>query len=126
MPTPQTKWESMVDRAMRSCTRAFGENQNADGDDQVFYFHFDGTAPYRVDGIFEATTEVIDLETGAPVMSNQPRFSIALSKLVRLPVKGDNITIRAKSYTVVELDFDGQGTVSLRLHVLLASQGGGS
>ncbi|MGL6222396.1 MAG: head-tail joining protein [Steroidobacteraceae bacterium] len=111
---------------MLSSTRVFGENKNEDGEDQVFYFHSDGTPPYRVDGIFEATTEVIDLETGTPVMSNQPRFGIALSKLVKLPVRGDNLAIRTKSYTVVELDFDGQGTVTLRLHVVLASQGGES
>lgn len=120
MPEPQTPWEQEVTRAMRACTRVFGEGRDDGGVGavRVLYQHVGGSVPaYRPDGIFEATTEVVDLETGAAVMSNQPRISFALADLQAMPAIGDTITIRGTPYSVIEPSFDGQGTVSLRLHV---------
>lgn len=111
MPAPQTKWEQTVDRAMRTCVRVFGEGDTA----LVTYAHAGGPT-YDLDGIFEATTEVVDLDTGAAVMSNQPRVSFALSAMQALPKVGDTCEIRGLSYKVIEPNFDGQGTVTLRLH----------
>lgn len=125
MPSPQTKWERSVDRAMQSCTRVFGENRDADGRPQVLYLHLGETLPYRIDGIFEATTERIDLETGATVLSNEPRISVALSALQSTPKVGDTLTIRDIAYRVIEPTFDGQGTATLRLHVNGQVSGGG-
>jgi hypothetical protein len=119
MPSPQTKWEQSVDRAMRSCTRVFGENQNPDGSDKIQYVHHGGgVRPYFLDGIFEATTETVDIDTGATVMSNQPRVSFAMSLLQAMPGVNDQVIIRGVTYRVVEPSFDGQGTVALRLHVV--------
>lgn len=126
MPNPRTKWEADVDRAMGACTRVFGEGNDATGQPSVFYLHQGGSAPYRVDGIFEATTEEIDLETGATILSNKPRFSVALSRLQATPMVGDTLVIRNIGYRVVEPMFDGQGTVMLRLHVAGVTAGGGS
>lgn len=111
MPAPKTPWEQMVTRAMGACVRVFGE-----GPEPVVYGHTAVGLTYSVDGIFEATTEVVDLDTGAPVLSNQPRVSFALADLNALPVTGDTCVIRGKLYRVVEPEFDGQGTVTLRLH----------
>lgn len=124
MPNPHTKWERSVDRAMRSCSRVFGEGLDESGQKLVWYHHAGAALPYRIDGIFEATTEEIDLETGATVLSNRPRLSVALSELQQTPVVGDTLTIRGVGYRVVEPMFDGQGTVMLRLHVNPPTGGG--
>lgn len=112
MPAPQTKWEEAVDRAMRTCVRTFGEGEEA----LVTYTHAGGPT-YDLDGIFEATTEAVDLDTGASITSNQPRVSFPLSAMQALPNTSDTCVIRGKTYRVIDPSFDGQGTVTLRLHV---------
>ena len=111
MPDPQTPWEAAVTRAMRTCVDVYGEG----GAGLIIYTHLNGQA-YVTDGIFEAATEAVDLDTGGPVLVNQPRVSFALADLKALPVKGDMCVIRGKRYAVIEPMFDGQGTVVLRLH----------
>ena len=111
MPLPQTKWEQAVTRAMRTCVRTFGEG-DAVG---VLFTHASGQS-YQLDGIFEATTEEVDLDTGANVMSNRPQVSFALADMQALPNVGDTCVIRGVTYRVVQPNFDGQGTVTLRLH----------
>lgn len=111
MPTAnRTPWEEIVGKAMDACTRAFGE-----GADQVTYTHLGG-APYTIDGIFEANSEAADPDTGAMVLTNTPQISFRLSAMQRIPRQGDQVQIRGKAYRVAEPDFDGQGTVTLRLH----------
>ncbi len=111
MVLPKTKWEMAVTRAMGRCVNTFGEGLAA----LVVFTHASGPS-YEVDGIFEAMTEEIDLETGANVMSNTPQVSFALASLQALPNVGDTCLIREKLYRVVRPNFDGQGTVTLRLH----------
>lgn len=112
MPAPATPWENAVTRAMRAVTRVFGE-----GAEQIIYSHAGGLS-YALDGIYEATTEEVDLDTGAAVLSNQPRVSFALADLQAVPRQGDTVQIRGKVYRALEPEFDGQGTVMLRLHAL--------
>lgn len=112
MPAPKTRWEQSVGRAMGACVRVFGEGDAA----LVTYTHAVGGLTYTADGIFETATEVVDLDTGATVLSHQPRVSFPLSALQAMPAVGDSCTIRGKAYRVVEPQFDGQGTATLRLH----------
>lgn len=116
MPAPQTKWEQTVDRAMRTCVRVFGDGTDENGVARITFTHTATGETYDVDGIFEATTEEIDLDTGAPVLSNKPQVSFPLSALRALPVVGDTCVIRGATYRIVQPNFDGQGTVTLRLH----------
>lgn len=111
MPSPQTPWEETVTRAMRTCVDVYGEG----GPGRIVYTHASGPT-YALDGIFEAATEAVDLDTGAPVLINQPRVHFTLADMKAVPGKGDTCVIRGKSYAVVEPMFDGQGTVTLRLH----------
>ena len=115
MPAPQTKWEEAATRAMRSCTRVFGEGADDTGTPRILYAHASGPT-YPVDGIYESATETVDLDTGVPGFSYQPKLSIALADLQATPMQGDHCTIRGKLYRVVEPQFDGQGNVTLRLH----------
>lgn len=112
MPTPATPWEEIVDQAMSDALDAFGE-----GAEQVTYTHLNGT-PYAVNGIFEAESLQVDPESRMRVVSNQPVMSFKLSDLTEEPGNGDTIEIRGRTYTVVEPTFDGQGTVTLRLHLV--------
>lgn len=111
MPAPKTRWEQSVGRAMGACVRVFGEGEQS----PVTYQHVGGLA-YTIDGLFETATEVVDLDTGATVLSHQPRVSFPLAALQAMPAVGDSCTLRGKLYRVVEPQFDGQGTVTLRLH----------
>lgn len=111
MPNPATEWEELVDQAMGDCLDVFGE-----GDEQVTYTHVAG-APFAVNGIFEAESITVDPESRMRVVSNQPVISFKLSDLQAEPGSGDTIAIRGRTYVVVEPTFDGQGTVTLRLHL---------
>lgn len=111
MPVTQTPWEELVDQAMQVCIDTFGE-----GAEQVEFTHVGGTA-YLTDGIFEAESIVVDPDTGLQVKSNQPQISFRLSQLQQMPDIDDTILIRGYLYRVVDPQFDGQGTVTLRLHI---------
>jgi hypothetical protein len=111
-PVPLTPWEQQVDAALHSCIDTFGE-----GVQQVAYTTGAGTTVW-IDGIFEASTEAIDPDTGAPILSHQPRLSVRLAQLPALPEVGDTCLIRGRSYRVIEPELDGQGTATLRLHAV--------
>lgn len=115
MPAPATPWEERVTRAMRTCVRTFG-----DGPARIYYTHRTGPA-YFTNGIFEAMTESIDLNTGATVTAYQPRVSFALADLQALAGSGDGLLIRGQTFEVIDVNYDGQGTVELRLHEVSAT-----
>lgn len=118
MPTPETDWEQTVTDAMHDCINVFGEGVDGMGVGRVIIQHAAGGPAYEVDGIFEAESLVVEPESGAEVITNQPMISFALSDLQRDPLQHDLIVIRGISYRVVEPDYDGQGTVTLRLNRL--------
>jgi hypothetical protein len=95
---------------MQACVGVFGE-----GVGTIAYTHASGLT-YPVDGIFEAQTEAVDPDTGAMILSYQPILSLELAVLRELPGNGDRCVIRGKAYLVREPEFDGQGTVTLRLY----------
>lgn len=109
MPAPVTPWEEMVTEAMQACTDVFGE-----GAAQVTYTHVGGTA-YALDGIFEAESVEVDPDTGIAVISNNPQISFKLADMQAEPDNRDLVVIRGITYRVKEPQFDGQGTVTLRL-----------
>lgn len=91
------------------------------GDDEIIYVPRIG-APYSISvangagGIFEATTQLVDPDTGALTISNQPNVYFKLADLQAEPQNGDRITARGVTYRIVEPMFDGQGGVTLRLN----------
>jgi hypothetical protein len=117
MPAIQTKWEALVDRAMQVCVDTFGDGQDDDGIALIEYTHLGGIA-YKVDGIFEAESTEVDPDTGVKIMSNVPQISFRLSQLQEMPDIDDTVLIRGYLYRVVEPQFDGQGTVTLRLNTI--------
>lgn len=117
MPVTQTKWEQLVDQAMQVCVDTFGEGPNEDGENQVIYTHLGGDS-YPLDGIFEAESTDVDPDTGVNIKSHIPQISFRLSQLLEMPDVDDEILIRGTLYKVVDPQFDGQGTVTLRLHAL--------
>lgn len=115
MPTqPRTPWEQEVTGAMAECVTVFGEGNDSDGIGLVEFQHYGGIA-YQINGIFEAQTEKVDLETGFMILSNQPSFHAPLSVFEQIPKTDDECLIRGIRYRVDEPEFDGQGTVSMRL-----------
>lgn len=116
MPVPETDWEQMVTEAMGECVDVFGEGEDGNGTPRVTIQHAAGGAPYDVDGIFESESIDVDPDTGVQVISNQPAMSFALADLQQDPLEGDTLIVRGITYRVVEPTYDGQGTVTLRLH----------
>jgi hypothetical protein len=110
-PTPATPWQRQVDAAMQACIDHFGE-----GVQQVAYTQQGVTV--LIDGIFEASTEAVDPDTGAAILSHQPVVSVRLAQLPAPPEAGDTCVIRGLSYRVIEPMLDGQGTATLRLHAV--------
>ena len=111
MPVPQTPWEQMVDRAMQTCISVFG-----DGPASVIITHYGGEiAPYAIDGIFEAQSEVVDPGTQLKIMSNQPQISFRVSQLQQMPDVDDEFLIRGVMYRADTPIFDGHGTVTVPL-----------
>jgi hypothetical protein len=111
-PDPATPWERQVDEAMQVCIDTFGE-----GVQRVTYTSIHGDT-VEIDGVFEASTESVDPDTGAPILSHQPLLSVRLSQLAHLPELGDSCVIRGLNYRVMAPEFDGQGTATLRLHAM--------
>lgn len=112
MPVTQTPWEEKVEQAMQVCINTFGEGD----DNAVEYTHLGGT-PYTLNGIFEAESVNTDPDTGLQIKSNQPQISFRLSQLQQMPDVDDTVLVRGYLYRVVDPQFDGQGTVTLRLHI---------
>jgi len=70
-------------------------------------------ADTTVDCIFDKTYETIDPETGAPVMSDTARASIAIDKLEtdisRTVLQGWSCRIRETDYKIIDIQRDGVG-----------------
>lgn len=66
-------------------------------------------------GIFEAVTQLVDPDTGAVTLSNQPNIYFRLADLKTEPQNGDRITVRGVTYKILEPQYDGQGGVTIRL-----------
>ena len=117
MPVVQTKWEELVDKAMSVCVDTFGDGVDDNGQGRIRYTHPDGS-PYYLDGIFEAESIKVDPDTGAKIISNSPQVSFRLSQLQQMPDIDDEVEVRGYLYRVVDVQLDGQGTVTLPLNLL--------
>lgn len=107
-----SRFSSLYNRMAGHLVRTFGE--------PVTYIPRTGSA-YEIafadgaGGIFEAVTQLVDPDTGAVVISQQPNIYIRLSDLQAEPQNGDRLTVRGVTYKILEPQFDGQGGVTLRL-----------
>lgn len=99
-------WSERADRVLRSQIRHFGEPVT---------FTPQGGAAASVSGIFDATTEAIDLDTGMPVRRARPQLGVRLADLPSAPEEGDQVQVRGIDYVVVDVDEDGQGGAKLLL-----------
>jgi hypothetical protein len=115
MPAPRNRWEEQVDRAMRVVARVFGDG-TPDNPKPYLYTPKATNVSYSVDGVFESATATVDLDTGLEGVTYAPRLAANVSEFQSLPVQGDRVVIRGKLYAVTDPQFDGQGTVTLRLH----------
>lgn len=66
-------------------------------------------------GIFEAVTQLVDPDTGAVTLSNQPNIYFRLADLKAEPQNGDRIKVNGITYKILEPQYDGQGGVTIRL-----------
>jgi hypothetical protein len=82
--------------------------------EDILWYHADGSIQsFRI--IFDNQYITIDPETQAPVMSNEPMFSIQTRKLVPRPAKEDYVVVRGRQYDIVEWQPDGTGVSMVTL-----------
>ena len=96
---------SLLTRAMST----FGEE---------FDYVPDGGPSYKVTGIFDNQHEELDLETGAMVVSNEPRVGVKANDLNADPSRDDQVIINSITYDVVDSQEDGRGGLMLMLREL--------
>lgn len=94
---------------MDACKRSFGESvlytTDAGDGDQI-----------EITAIVDQAFEVVDPNTGAYIISEQPIIGIKDDDLPSAPQKGDLVTARSTDYQVIEVQKDGQAGSKLLLH----------
>lgn len=107
-----SRFSSLYNRMAGHLVRTFG--------DPVTYIPRAGSA-YEIavtdgaGGIFEAVTQLVDPDTGAVVISQQPNIYLRLADLRGEPQNGDRLTVNGVTYKILEPQLDGQGGITLRL-----------
>lgn len=101
-------WDALV---MAPCEAVFGE--------PVTFMPAAG-APFAGTGIFDAAYRQIDIAGGQAVTTECPVLGIRLSAfqspMQAIPLQGDGLYIRGKSYVIREVQVDSHGGAKLLLN----------
>lgn len=93
-------------RALGSVLRKIGEPAT---------LSFAGELPAAATGVFEASYELVTLDSGLPVSTIVPVCLVRLSECPRRPARGDEVIVSAGTYRVRDVQPDGQGGALLVL-----------
>lgn len=104
-------FKDLVDCMLGTIIQACGEN------DGVRYQHKDGGVAYKIDAVFDESWEIIDPDTEAVISSNQPKIGIRARDLHAPPKQDDKVVIGRRHFLVKDSLEDGQGGISLILHL---------
>ena len=102
-----SNWKNLTSRLLTNCVNAFGTEATyspKEGDD------------FDIEGIFDRPNLNIELGQDNSHQSSAPTFGVKLSDMETDPVDGDSLTIDGKTFTVFEVQKDGQGHAKLLLH----------
>ena len=97
-----------MDRLAGAIVKHLGE------DDLILYRKGDG-ATVSIRGVFDDRYQAIDPETGREVSVEDPRVFIRASEFGGKPERGANVLARGGTYTVSDVQFDGNAGYVLKL-----------
>lgn len=101
-------WKELTHKLTDTCINAFSEEVEV---------HHSGT-PETIDkvrGVYDATYQQVDLQTGAVISSNAPMVEIAISSLSKTIKTTAKIKARGVLYRIKELQPDDSGAVKILL-----------
>lgn len=100
-------WSDLTAATLDATTAALGES--------VTYTPAGGAAE-TVTGIYDAASEVVQLQGGVEVIGTAPMVSFDISDLSQVPAAGDAVTAGGVSYTIERVEIDGGGGCSCFLN----------
>ena len=85
------------------------------GEDDLILYQKDGGAVVSVRGVFDDRYQAIDPETGREVSVEDPRVFLRASDFAVRPARGAVVQARGATYTVSDVQFDGNAGYVLKL-----------
>lgn len=101
-------WENLITLTHTSLVNTFSE---------VCTYVQEDLYSYQVSGIFGERFFENQSSIGSSTITATPTIGIKMSDLFRMPVEGDKIVIRSKTYLIYETKEDGEGFLELMLHL---------
>lgn len=101
-------WENLITVAHSNLVNTLSESCTYVQDDLY---------SYQVSGIFGERFFENQATIGASTISTTPTIGVKKTDLFRMPVDGDKIIIRTKTYLIYETKEDGEGFLELLLHL---------
>lgn len=102
-------WQNLTDKAVTICRETFGE--------QATYIPATGS-PYEIKGIFDSESLAVDPDTQAVVSVYQPRLGVRKADIPNGPKDGDQVTVREKTYRIIDSHDDSGGALELVLQLV--------
>ena len=99
-------WQNLTENLAHAEISVFGEDITYQA----------GNASFSIKGIFNLNSVDVDQDTGFAVLGNQPNLGIRNSDLNFTIKIGDTVTIRNVSYTIKNIDRDGESMTHLQLY----------
>lgn len=100
-------WPSLAARVQVAAQRAVGEPYT--------YTPTSTGVPLARVGVFSEAHEQVELADGIAKSSVAPVLSVHLADLPVAPKRGDAVSVRGKSFTVFDVQPDGEGDADLEL-----------
>lgn len=101
-------FQAAMDRLAGAIVRHLGE------DDPIRYRKGEGSV-YELRGVFDDRYMAIEPETGREVSVEDPRVFVRASDLAVKPARGANVLVRGQTYSVSDVQYDGNAGYVLKL-----------
>lgn len=103
-------WAKLSEKLTDTCISAFAEEV------EIHYLNVDSTYDVVIaKGVFDATYEQIDVQTGAVISSNAPMIEISTRFYSQKITTRDKIKVRSVLYRIKELQPDDSGALKILL-----------
>lgn len=83
-------------------------------EDIIYQYRRDNTSQ-TISVIFDEETQAMSMDTGAPVLAEEPQFHCHSRRFQQTPRKDDRVVIRNRQFIVVDILPDGTGVVVVHL-----------
>lgn len=101
-------WATLADRAITACRDLYGTS--------VTYTPVSTGVDESIAGILDESWESVDAGGEVPQNALLPVLDLRLADLSVAPAQGDSLVVDGVSYSVIDVQIDGQGGCKLPLH----------